>query len=194
MSAFDPHLLGRKIHNVSNLAVGFDGTCFRNVPQQYATQQEIISSQGSLENGGRFNFRQKFGILYLSCDPHTCLEETIHAAIDAGFSGVARRFPRTIVGVKVRLSKVLDLTEHRIRRKIGITKAILTETDWEQIQEVDRQEAITQAIGRFAKEAGFEAILVPSSVWSGKNLNIFPDNLLASSEVSVVNAQKLAER
>ncbi|HSE83649.1 MAG TPA: RES domain-containing protein, partial [Thermodesulfobacteriota bacterium] len=98
---------------------------------------------------------------------------------------------RTVIGVKVRLSKVLDLTSTKVRRKIGISKSVLTETDWEWIQNIDKKEALTQSIGRFIEEAGFEAILVPSAVCKGRNLDVFPDNLLPSSEISIVNLDKL---
>jgi hypothetical protein len=111
---------------------------------------------------------------------HTSTEEATRATQAAEFD-VAKRLPCTIVGIKVKLSRVLDLTNSKVCRAIGIEKSVLIETDWGK----------TQIIGRFAKEAGFEAILVPSAVWKGKNLDIFPDGLLPSSQASVVNLDSL---
>jgi len=185
-----PLTLDQRIHKALELAVEFDGFCFRNVSQRFANRWDILSPEGSRITGGRYNFKGSFGVLYLACDLHTCLEETTQANKALGFD-IARRLPRTIVGIKVKLSKVLDLTDKKTRRTIGVSKSVLTETDWRHIQNVRNQEAITQQIGRFAKESGFEAILVPSAQTKGKNLNVFPDNLLPSSRIEVVNEDEL---
>lgn len=185
--------LEQRIHKAVHLAVEFEGICFRNVSQRFANRRDFLSTARSLRTGGRFNLKGAFRVLYLSCDLHTCWEETTRAAHASVFD-VAKLLPRTIVGVKVRLSRVLDLTDHKVRRRIGISKSILTETDWARIQNLNKEEAITQSIGRFAKDAGFEAILVPSAVWQGRNLDIFPDNLLPFSEVAVVNLHHLPRR
>lgn len=181
--------LEQRIHKALDRAIEFEGTCFRVVSQQFANRRGVISSEGSKKYGGRFNFKGTFEVLYLSCDVHTSTEEATRATQAAEFD-VAKRLPCTTVGIKVKLSRVLDLTNSKIRDAIDIRKSVLTETDWKQIQELNA-EAITQSIGRFAKEAGFEAILVPSAIWKGKNLDIFPDNLLPLSQVSVVNLDSL---
>jgi RES domain-containing protein len=140
--------------------------------------------------GGRFNFIGTFEVLYLSCDPHTCLEETTKS-IQRPAHEVAQALPRTLVGIEVRLSRVLDLTDASVRRRLGIRKKDLTAPNWEKSQNVHKQEALTQQIGRLAREVGFEAILVPSSMTRGKNLDIFPDRLLTRSRLRVVNRQNL---
>jgi RES domain-containing protein len=182
--------LEQRIHKALNRTIEFEGTCFRLVSQQFANQRDVISSEGSKKYGGRFNFKGMFGVLYLSCDVHTGTEEATRATQAAEFD-VAERLPCTTVGIKIKLSRILDLTNSKVCRAIGIRKSVLIQTDWEQTQKLN-VEAITQSIGRFAKEAGFEAILVPSAVWKkGKNLDIFPDNLLPSSQASVVNLDSL---
>ena len=181
--------LEERIHKAVDLAIGFEGACFRAVSQRFASQRDIISSEGSKKYGGRFNFKGTFEVLYLSCDAHTCIEEVTRATEAAKFN-VAESLPRTIVGIKLKLSRILDLTNSKVRRAIGIRKSVLIEKDWEQTQGVN-VEAITQSIGRFAKEAGFEAILVPSAVWKGVNLDIFRDNQLPSPQLSVVNLDSL---
>jgi RES domain-containing protein len=181
--------LEQKIRRAIKHAVPFEGVCFRSVKQRFANQQDILSAQGSLFTGGRYNLAGAFGILYLACDPHTCLEEVTRTTTAGGFRA-AESFPRTFIGIKVRLSKVLDLTNPRMRQRLGISKKLLVTTNWERIQDEGR-EANTQALGRLAKAAGFEAILTPSAAWNGNNLNIFPDNVLSSSALSLVNENQL---
>jgi RES domain-containing protein len=169
------------------LAIPFEGVCFRNVRQKFATPQQILSAEGSFLKGGRYNFRETFAVLYLSCDIHTCLEETTQSFRVHGLE-VAEALPRTVVGIQVRLSQVLDLTNPRIRHRLGVTKRELVETDWKSFQSLG-QEALTQQLGRFARDAGFEALLVPSAALprTGKNLDIFPDCLLPTSSLHAMN-------
>ncbi|MBV9852223.1 MAG: RES family NAD+ phosphorylase [Armatimonadetes bacterium] len=183
--------LAQKIQDAVTDAIPFAGICFRNVSQQFANRHDILSARGSAIAGGRFNFRGTFEVLYLSCDVHTCLEETTKAFQRDGFD-VAKTLPRTIIGVEVAVSRVLDLTDPTVRRRLGITRASLTGTDWLYDQEVLGREAVTQEAGRLAREAGFEAILTPSAVSRiGRNLDVFPDRLLSGSLCWVVNAERL---
>ena len=181
--------LEQKIQNALSYAIPYKGFCFRVLSQRFATKRDVASTKGSKIKGGRYNIKNKFGVLYLSCDSHTCLEEASRTrqklAID-----IANELPKTVIGFEVELTKVLNLTDSKIRQKLGIKVSDLTQTDWEKIQALGL-EAITQTIGRLARQAGFEAILVPSSVWQGKNLDVFPDKLLPSSKISVVNSSQL---
>jgi hypothetical protein len=63
--------------------------------------------------------------------------------------------------------------------------------NWARTQRIDNREAFTQQIGRLARETGFEAILVPSAVTRGKNLDIFPDRLLPGSSLKIINRHLL---
>lgn len=121
-----PHSLLQKMQDAMGRVVPFSGTCFRSVSQRFATRQQVLSAKGSLMVGGRFNFIGKFEVLYLSCDSHTCLEETTKS-IQRPASEVAQVLPRTIIGIQVKLSRVLDLTDANVRRSLGITKQVLTE-------------------------------------------------------------------
>jgi RES domain-containing protein len=182
--------LAEKIRNALEWAAPFSGVCFRNVSQEFANVQDILSAQGSLRAGGRFNFINTFEVLYLSCNLHTCVEETTKSARLPEME-VANVLPRTLIGIEVMLNRVLDLTAFYTRWRLGITKKDLTAQDWEKIQNIDKQEAFTQQIGRLARETGFEAILVPSAVTRGKNLDIFPDRLLPSSSLKIINRHLL---
>ena len=183
-----PPTLAQRVRKVLPLAVPFEGVCFRNVRPGFATPQQILSAEGSFRYGGRYNFRNTLTVLYLSCDIHTCLEETTRSLRVSGLE-VAEALPRTVIGIQVRLSRVLDLTNPRIRHRLGVIKRELVETDWEFIQNVLGEESLTQQLGRFARDAGLEALLVPSAALprTGKNLDIFPDRLLPTSSLHVVN-------
>ena len=184
--------LPQKLQDAVLSAIPFSGICFRNVAQQFATQQTILSAKGSLLAGGRFNFRGAFPVLYLSCDLHTCLEETTQAFRQSG-STVAQALPRTVVGIEVGLNRVLDLTAPMQRRRLGVTKASLTGADWVMTQDAENREALTQELGRLARNAGFEALLVPSAALprTGKNLVIFSEQLLPHSYCHIVNKDRL---
>lgn len=45
---------------------------------------------------------------------------------------------------------------------------------------------LTQELGRLAREAGFEALLVPSAATPGTNLVLFPDRLDPASSVHLL--------
>jgi hypothetical protein len=54
-------------------------------------------------------------------------------------------------------------------------------------------EALTQLVGRAAKEAGFEALVVRSGEDpEGRNFVVFPDNLRKSSQLTLLDADKLS--
>lgn len=184
--------LPEKMQQAVRLSVPFSGVCFRNVAQRFATQRDVLSALGSQLSGGRYNFHGTFPILYLSCDIHTCVEETTKSFQQAGTS-VAQALPRTIVGVEVRLTNVLDLTDPAVVRLLSITRLRLIRTDWVTSQDVDGEEAFTQTIGRLAHDAGVEAVLAPSAAVprTGKNLCIFSDHLLPNSLLRAINAHYL---
>lgn len=95
-----------------------------------------------------------------------------------------------VAGVKVRVSAVLDLCDRRVRRRLKVTLTDLARPWWP-VQETGG-EALTQAIGRAAYEAGFEAVMMPSARHpGGTNLNVFPDKLRMDSCLGVSNEKDL---
>lgn len=184
--------LAEKMADTALFARPFSGVCFRNVAQRYATRRDILSAQGSQLTGGRYNFHGTYAALYLSCDIHTCIEETTRSFQNAGAS-VAEALPRTIVGVEAHLSRVLDLTDPAILHFLGVTRLHLLRTDWVTSQDVAGREAPTQRLGRLARDAGVEAVLVPSAARprTGKNLCVFTDRLLPASLLRAINPERL---
>lgn len=183
--------LHQRMLKVLSLAGSFQGIVgFRNVGQPYANSRDALSTRGSFEYGGRYNVARDFGVLYLSCDLHTCVGELERAARREGVE-VAEKLPRTVMGIKVKLTKVLDLTDARVLRRLGLSRKILS-TDWMK-ENSDGRDAPTQVIGRAAKTVGFEALLVPSEGWRGKNLNLLDDGSLVNRAL-VINCTLLGQR
>lgn len=182
--------LAYRLEQSVSLATSLSGVCYRNVSQPWATQRDILSAAGSFTAGGWYNFVGTFEVLYLACDFYTSWAETLNPTRQMRIEP-AYFLPRTIVGVEVSLSAVLDLTSQRVRRRLGLTKAVLTETDWLKIQKEERREAITQTIGRLSRNTGFEALLAPSAVCAGANLCIFPDRLHPTSSLVVIRGEEL---
>lgn len=173
-------------------ACQFKGISFRNVGQRFANKQDIVSTRGSYKLGGRYNVAQGLGVLYLSCDLDTCIKELEHAARREGVE-VEEKMPRTVTGIKVRLTKVLNLTDPKVRRELGVSRRTLVETDWT-AENKDGREALTQIIGRLAKDAGFDALWVPSARSSGQNINLLDHGNLSLPRVKVINIQKLGTK
>jgi RES domain-containing protein len=184
--------LHHRMPQVLKLATEFSGTGFRNVGQVYANQKDILSTKGSYRSGGRYNVATAFAVLYLSCDLDTCLAELRYQAIKEGLT-IEEKFPRTFIGIRVEARKVLDLTDQTIRRKLGITKKLLLETNWEHENYVLGNEAATQIVGRVAKHFGFEAVLVPSARGGGNNINLIDDGNLPT-RASAINFTLLGAR
>lgn len=181
--------LKQKLADALNQATAFEGICFRSVPQRFANLRDVLSERGSLLFGGRYNYVGLFGALYLSCDIHTCIEEVIRS-FDMNELEIAHRLPRTVVAIRVRLNLVLDLINAAIRRRLRLKKADLYE-DWEYSQNVLDSESLTQQIGRYARDAHFEALCAPSCLVEGRNLVVFPDRVASTSMLEIINVESL---
>jgi RES domain-containing protein len=108
--------------------------------------------------------------------------------------------PRVLTSIRVRLQRVLDLTDQRIRRTLAVSRADLLEEDW-RAANAARQEARTQALGRLAwadrwgddPQHQWEGLLAPSAAHpGGVNLILFPANLLPpDSYILPINRDQL---
>ena len=168
---------------------GFDGVIIRNVGAKYATRNNFYSGAGAAKTGGRWN-RKGLEAIYTSLDVETATLEAYQDFIYRGFLLTAIT-PRVTAGAKVKLSKVLDLTDSKIRQKIGFTKKELVEESWRAIQKTG-DESWTQAIGRGAYLAGFEGVIAPSARKNdGKNMVIFPKRLAKTSKIDILGVEQL---
>lgn len=85
-----------------------------------------------------------------------------------------------VLGVfEVLLNRVCDLTDPKIRDRLGLQADDLVQDDW----------SLTQEVATAVRDAGFEAILAPSAAGPHVNLIIFKDRLLPNSRVDYLAEQ-----
>lgn len=154
----------------------WSGTAYRSTALAYQKPGEILSGEGSRRHGGRWNPRGEFAAVYASLDPETAMAETLayfryyrlpeHAAM-----------PRVFWAIQAHLSCVLDLGSAEVCQLLAISRDSLTAEDWRRTS-MTPAGSFTQALGRAAFSAGFEALLAPSAARpDGTNLVVFPANL-----------------
>jgi RES domain-containing protein len=130
--------------------------------------------------------------VYGSLDPYAALAETVGSYGDYAIP-FAHRLPLVMVGIEVKLHRVLDFTDGKLRQHLGVSESRMLDAEW-QIAQDKNGEGLTQAIGRLAWEAGIEALLVPSArLKKEKTLVIFPDQLSKSSRLRIINRHELPE-
>ena len=166
------------------------GTVFRSATPRYATASDLVSGAGARTYGGRWNPPHALAVVYASTTPETALAEALRQARTAGIPDAAV-LPRTFAALRVRVGRVLDLTDAAVRKVFGLSAAELVDADWES-DNAAGVEALTQALGRAAFQAGFQALLVPSAAApDGANLVVFPDRLSPRDELYALSAQRL---
>lgn len=116
--------------------------------------------------------------MYTALDVATVDLELIRTARRAGMTG-AMMGPRRLATIRVRLSRVLDLTSERVRASLG-----LSETDL-----IADAPVIPRTIGEAAHHLGYEAVLAPSAAGHGQVLAIFLDNRAADSVLELANVR-----
>jgi len=149
---------------------------FRLVALKHA--EEILSSQGSLKYGGRYNPAKKFGALYLGESENVCkAEKSIMVKPDSSDSQVLGK-------IRVSLKKVLDLTNINNLKKLGLKKEDLiykkSEGGWN----------LTCQIAHLAYQMGIEAILAPSSTGKGNNLIVF-DKYTKEDKIKLISKKEI---
>jgi filamentous hemagglutinin len=138
--------------------------------------------------GGRWNPKYGFSALYLSTRPETALAE---ALAQRRYQNIpdSEATPLVLTAFQVVLQQILDLTAVHVQNILQVTAEQL-KAPWRPTQNQGR-EALTQAIGRLTREAGFEGLLCPSaSLPGGTNLVTFPKRELIGSLVEVVNPER----
>jgi RES domain-containing protein len=108
---------------------------------------------------------------------YCCLSKEIcWLEIEKRNEGRLKRKAFKLIPLNIRLQKVLDLTDPRIRNQLKIKlESIAHPAD----------HTVTWQIARISREAGLEGILAPSSAGSGSILAIFMDRLLPLSKVVI---------
>lgn len=167
-----------------------DITGYRSATPKYAQETDLLTGEGSRLHGGRWN-PPGIAAVYASFTPETAMEETLAHFRYYGIPPHAA-MPRIFVAIRAQITKVLDMTEGANRRRIRIAESRLLECDWRDDMRRGK-EALTQLLGRAAKEADFEAMVVRSTAdKAGYNMVVFPENLRTSSQLAVLDPEKLS--
>jgi len=159
--------------------IPWKGPCFRVAAEEWSRSHDLFSGAGAARTGGRWN-RPGLRAAYAALDPELALQEWLAQVRRAGLRA-EQCLPTVLAWGEVELESVLDLTGPGAER-IGVQRDELVTVDWEAENRASR-ECLPQAIGRAARLAGYEALLVPSAATLGANLVIFPDRLRARSRV-----------
>jgi RES domain-containing protein len=171
------------------MAVAMETVGYRSVTPKYAQKQDILSGEGSRKSGGRWNPPGMVAV-YLSLTPEIAMAETLAHFHYRGIP-VAAAMPRVFVAVTARLKRVLNITRGTIRQRLQISEQSLMNVDWRKEMAQGRT-PVSQLVGQAAQAAGVEGLLVPSAAFrNGRNLIIFPPNLLSGSRISVDRADEL---
>jgi RES domain-containing protein len=189
----DSDRLRRAFERCRPRLIRWAGVVYRSASPRYANEGDLLTGVGSMRAGARWNPPNSVATVYASLDPHTALDEVLahfrHYAIP-----IETAMPRVTVSVRVRLVRVLDLTDRATRSAIRVAKRRILREPWREAQEAG-QEALTQALGRLAHELGWEGLLVPSAAGrGGTNLILFPGNLSRRSHLEIINAGQLPRR
>lgn len=146
----------------------FSDSVYRVVPE--ALRGKILSTEGNRYYPGRYHIAGETGILYTSLERALAIRELgRHASRRDLQRGLA------VGKIKVKLRKVLDLTQAAVLAKLGLSKGDLVSPD----------RSITQAVSLQARKAGFQGLLVPSAAGSGANLVVFENNLAEGCLIEV---------
>jgi RES domain-containing protein len=152
----------------------FDGVVHRIYEPDYGFLETI----GSYLAGGRWNRKGLYGALYTSLDKGTAIEE-----VRRGTARINRQLPelgpRDHVITRVKLTRVLNLTDPRFYAALGITQ-----------HDMLRDGELCLRIADAARGMGCEGLLVPSAACPGSNLVVYQDRLLEGWKIEEVSRER----
>ena len=169
----------------------FSGIAFRATPLEFARRTKLLDGKGGFNHGGRWCAPRTFRAVNLSTTQEAALRESQANFAYYNFEAGDLRL-RIIVGVKLRLRKVINLAElqHGGSQPWLRLTELLAE-DWRSVND-GGGESRTQAFGRAAHDLGAEALLAPSArVPGGVNLIYFPDAIASSAGIKILGEAEL---
>ena len=184
--------LKSRLTKLQKMAMPFSETVFRSCTPKYASQSDLLTGEGSRQNGGRWN-PKGIAAIYASLTPETAMAETLaHYRYYA--MPIEDAMHRTFVAIETHLNEVIDRRQGIVRQRIGISLNRILTVDWR--KEVSAgNEPVTQRLGRAAYEINVEALIVPSAADpDGYNVLIFPDNLKSNSTIRLLHDDQLTKQ
>jgi RES domain-containing protein len=186
--------LKQALRKCLKLAAPWAGVTYRSAAIHYANRDDLLTGAGSKIEGARWNPPESVSTVYTALEIQTAVEEALAHHRYYGYPEQTA-LPRVLVSIRVSLQRVLNLTNQRLRRSLGVSRDQLLRDDWRLANE-SGQESMTQAIGRLAWDAEWEGLLAPSAAHpGGVNLVIFPGNLSPPDSYSlIINRDQLPSR
>jgi RES domain-containing protein len=173
--------------------VRLTAVAYRFTTPAYATRADLVTGEGARRYGGRWNPPGSFAAVYASLSPETALAETLAMARRYGLLD-ATVTPRVLAALRIDRARILDLTDGATRQRLGVSAARMVGEPWPAHNQRGR-EALTQAIGRVAHEAGLAGLRVPSAADPrGENVVLFPDRVAEAGSLAIVHAEALPAR
>ena len=167
----------------------WSGVLFRSAEPVYAAREDRLDGVGGRLNGGRWN-PAGLACVYGSTTPEGAMAETLATQRHYGLPAESA-MPRTFFAFEATLYRVLDLTDGTVRRRLDVALRDLLACDWRGDRAAGR-EALTQAVGRAAADAGFAALIVPSAAEAGVvNLAVYPPAFGTRDRLAALAADKL---
>ncbi len=182
--------LQTRLTALASAAVTFEGVVYRACTPKYATESDLLTGEGSRLRGGRWN-PIGTALVYSTLTPEAAMAEALAHYRYSGLP-IEDSMPLTFAAVNVKLKRVLDTRDGKVRQRFQIPMARLVLADW-RLEVFAGREPLTQTIGRAVHATGWEGVIVPSAAdRSGHNLLIFPDRLEGDSRITIVNSDKLS--
>ncbi|MGH7647515.1 MAG: RES family NAD+ phosphorylase [Gemmatimonadaceae bacterium] len=117
---------------------------------------------------GRWNRQSEYGCLYTSLSPDGARAEYAKELARLGI-GAADDQPKDLVSLDVGVSRVLDLTDATVRKRLRVARAALTGDTSGDLE-------TCRLVADLARLDGYDAILSPSAARAGaRNLNLYID-------------------
>lgn len=151
----------------------------------------MLDGKGSFKYGGRWSAAGTFPAVNLSTTEDAALHES-----SAKFSyyrlPLANVRPKVVAGIRLKLGKVIDLTNRRgIGKQPWLRLEELLAEDWRKVNDAGH-ESQSQAFGRAAHDRGAEGLLTPSArVQDGVNLVYFPESGLGAGKIQILGEEEL---
>lgn len=162
------------------------GIVYRSSTPRYAGIRDMVTGIGSARAGGRWNPRASFPTVYASLDPETAMSESMATFRYYGLAPQSA-MPRVFRAIEVKAALVLDLRKLNLAGPLPFWVRLGLREDWRALQERGR-ESTSQAIGRAARLALLEGLIVPSQAFpKGSNIVLFPDNLRPGSRITAMD-------
>lgn len=168
------------------MLTAWEGDVFRKSLPKWLSKPYRLTGVGAVLTGGRWNVQKLMPVVY-GCGDLDTLHDEVHAKAHKYGWSEADKKPRTEIAMHWKLQAVLNLTDSRQRKALGVSSTDLMKCDWEAEQQAGR-ESLTQALARAAFERMAEGLLVPSARRKGGfNVVMFHTHLRAGSTVETLH-------